>query len=127
MFKAILNYIAPKGIEENGAIQFAIKADVKLDESSFIRAGYSANGDIVLDRVDTVLCINESLLKFDEDKKPYVEIKIGPEEFEKRMVVTGLSDGINTEIKDGISLEDEIKAGMVDADKMSKKKKRRRH
>ncbi|MBD80694.1 MAG: efflux transporter periplasmic adaptor subunit [Crocinitomicaceae bacterium] len=125
-FNAELNYIAPKGIEENGAIQFEIKANVKLDTSSFIRAGYSANGDIVLDRVDSVICINESLLKF-EDKEPYVEVQTGGDEFEKRTVVTGLSDGINTEIKEGVSLEDEIKAGMIDVEEMEKKKGRRRH
>ena len=126
-FHAILNYIAPKGKEENGAIQFEIKADVKLDDSSFVRAGYSANGDIVLDKVDSVLCINESLLKFDEDKKPYVEVKTESGKTKKRSVTTGLSDGIITEITDGIALDDEIKAGMVDAAEMSKKKRRRRY
>jgi len=60
-FDAELEYIAPKGKEENGAIQFEIKADVKLKENSFIRAGYSANADIVLDRKDSVMVIPKAL------------------------------------------------------------------
>ena len=114
-FDARLNYIAPKGKEENGAIQFDIKAQVSLEDSNFVRAGYSANADIVLDRVDSVLCINESLLKFEEDK-PYVEIEIAPQEFEKRYIKTGLSDGIKVEILEGISDGDAIKSRMVPAD-----------
>ncbi|UTW60959.1 efflux RND transporter periplasmic adaptor subunit [bacterium SCSIO 12741] len=114
-FDARLSYIAPKGKEENGAIQFDIKAQVNLQDSNFVRAGYSANADIVLDRVDSVLCINESLLKFEEDK-PYVEVEIGPQEFEKRFIKTGLSDGIKVEILDGITATDQIKSRMVPAD-----------
>lgn len=121
-FSAVLKYIAPKGVEENGAVQFAIKADVAIDTSNFIRAGYSANADIVLDRRDSVLCINESLLKF-EDDTPYVEVQVGPEEFEKRYVKLGLSDGIKTEVLDGVTLTDNIKSGMIDADQQKKKGK----
>ncbi|PIX06651.1 MAG: efflux transporter periplasmic adaptor subunit, partial [Flavobacteriales bacterium CG_4_8_14_3_um_filter_35_10] len=71
-FKAKLNFIAPKGTEENGAVQFKIKADVKLDDNYFIRAGYSANASIILEQKDSVLSIKESLLKFDKKtEKPY--------------------------------------------------------
>ncbi|NQW35671.1 MAG: efflux RND transporter periplasmic adaptor subunit [Flavobacteriales bacterium] len=109
-FKAKLNFIAPKGTEENGAVQFKIKADVKLDKDYFIRAGYSANASIILDRRDSVLSIKESLLKFDKKtEKPYVEIKKGDQEFEKRDVELGLSDGINVEVLKGVGPEDEIK------------------
>ncbi len=114
-FDATLSYIAPKGKEENGAIQFDIKAQVNLSDSNFVRAGYSANADIVLDRVDSVLCINESLLKFEEDK-PYVEIETSFQEFEKRFIETGLSDGIKVEIKEGIAPDDQIKSRMIPAD-----------
>lgn len=114
-FAATLNYIAPKGKEQDGAIQFDIKADVSLSDSSFVRAGYSANGDIVLERVDSVLCINEALLKF-EDKKVYVEVKTGEEQFEKRFIKTGLSDGIITQVLEGISENDELKVGMIDVE-----------
>ena len=58
-FNAVLKYIAPKGKVENGAIQFEIKADVLLKKDQFIRSGYSANANIVLDRRDSVLTIPE--------------------------------------------------------------------
>jgi HlyD family secretion protein len=107
-FDANLEHISPKGVEENGAIQFEIKADVKLRDDRFIRAGYSANADIVLDRVDSVLVISESLLQFDEDTV-FVEIEIGPQQYEKKLIETGLSDGINIEIKSGLTKDDKIK------------------
>jgi HlyD family secretion protein len=108
VFDAKLQYISPKGVKENGAIQFEIKADVVLDDSVFIRAGYSANADIVLNRVDSVLAVEESLLQF-ENKKPFVEVKIDSMNFEKRFIETGLSDGIKVEVKSGINPEDKLK------------------
>jgi len=107
-FDATLEHISPKGAEVNGAVQFEIKADVSLRDDQFIRAGYSANADIVLDRVDSVLAISESLLKYDEDTT-YVEIEVSPQEFEKRIIKTGLSDGINIEVISGIEKSDKIK------------------
>ncbi len=107
-FDANLEHISPKGVEENGAIQFEIKADVELRNDQFIRAGYSANADIVLDRVDSVLVISENLLQFDEDTV-FVEVEIGPQQYEKKLVETGLSDGINIEIKSGLTKDDKIK------------------
>ncbi len=107
-FSASLEHISPKGIEENGAIQFEIKANVNLQEDQFIRAGYSANAKVVLDRTDSVLAIPESLLQFDKDSA-FVEIEIAPQQFEKRYIKTGLSDGINVEVKSGLSMEDKIK------------------
>lgn len=107
-FHASLEYISPKGVEEKGAIQFEIRAKVKLKRSHFLRAGYSANADIVLDKRDNILAINESLLQFDSDK-PFVEVAIGPQQFEKRSIQTGLSDGINIEIVSGLEKTDKIK------------------
>jgi len=107
-FDAILEYIAPKGVEEKGVIQFEIKAKLKLKSSHFIRAGYSANADIVLDRKDNVLAINESLLQF-ESETAFVEIETAPQQFEKRYIKLGLSDGINIEVISGITEKDKIK------------------
>jgi len=107
-FKASLEYISPKGLEEKGAIQFEIRAKVKLKQSHFLRAGYSAIADIVLERRDKVLAINESLLQFDSDK-PFVEVATGPQQFEKRSIQTGLSDGINIEIVSGLEKTDKVK------------------
>lgn len=108
-FAARLEYIAPKGVEENGAIQFEIKADVELKQSQFIRAGYSANADIVLEKRDSVLAINESLLHFDGDTT-YVEVETAPQTYEKRVIKTGLSDGLVIEVLEGLSDTDKIKA-----------------
>ena len=107
-FNAQLEYISPKGVEENGAIQFVIKARVLLDSADFIRAGYSANADIVLSRRDSVLSIKEKLLQF-EDGNPYVEVATGDQIFERREVKLGLSDGINVEILEGVDADSEIK------------------
>jgi len=109
-FDAELEYISPKGKEENGAIQFEIKADVKLKKDAFIRAGYSANADIVLERKDSVMVIPESLIKFEkEGDSAYVEIEIQPQVFEKRYIKTGLSDGVNIEVKEGLEIKDKLK------------------
>jgi HlyD family secretion protein len=107
-FDAKLEHIAPKGVEENGAIQFEIRAAVELKDSVFIRAGYSANADIVLARKDSVLSIPESLLQFEKDSA-YVEVEVGPQKFDKRFIKTGLSDGINIEIVSGLNNSDKIK------------------
>ncbi len=109
-FDAVLEYVSPKGKEENGAIQFEIKADVKLKQTAFIRAGYSANADIVLERKDSVMVIPESLIKFErEGDSAYVEIETQPQIFEKRYIKTGLSDGVNIEVKEGLEVKDKIK------------------
>lgn len=122
-FDANLEYVSPKGKEENGAIQFEIKAAVKLKDKVFIRAGYSANADIVLDRRDSVMVIEESLLKFNKDTA-YVEVetKTQPQTFEKRNVKTGLSDGINIEILSGLDKKDKLKGKQVEDVKDATKK-----
>jgi len=109
-FDAVLDYIAPKGKLENGAIQFEIKGTLHKADTTFIRAGLSANASIILARADSVLSIKEALVQFDEKtKKPFVEVKIGEKEFERRDVTLGISDGLDVEVKDGLSEEDEIK------------------
>lgn len=107
-FDARLEYIAPKGLEENGAIQFLVKAAVSLKADQFVRAGYSATADVVLDRRDSVLAIDESLLQFEEDSA-FVEIEVGDQQFERREIKLGLSDGIKVEVIEGINEEDKIK------------------
>ncbi len=109
-FDAELDYISPKGVNDNGAIQFTIRANVKLKDDVFIRSGYSANADIVLDRRDSVLAISESLLIMSDDTDTvYVEVEKGDQEFEQVQVEVGLSDGINIEILKGIDVETKIK------------------
>lgn len=110
-FEAVLDYIAPKGIVENGAIQFDIKGTLKnLDETTFIRAGLSANASIILDKAENVMAIKEALVQYDpETKQPYVEVETGNQNFERRDVKLGLSDGIFVQVLEGISESDNIK------------------
>jgi len=112
-FDSKLEYISPKGVEDNGAIKFEIKAKVKLKEDFFIRSGYSATVDIVLERLDSVLAIKESLIEFKNDSA-FVEIEKEPQIFEKRNIQLGLSDGINIQVLSGVTLEDKIKQKIVE-------------
>ncbi len=109
-FDAILQYIAPKGIAENGAIQFEIKASLTNKDDTFIRAGLSANASIILEKADKVLAIKEALIQFDsKTQKPFVEVEKTNQKFERRDLVLGVSDGIYVEIKSGITPKDKIK------------------
>jgi len=109
-FDAILNYIAPKGKTENGAIQFEIKGALKNRDTTFIRAGLSANASIILDKAENTLAIKESLVQFDEKtKKSFVEVETSPQKFEKQNIELGVSDGIYVQVKSGIKKDDKIK------------------
>ena len=109
-FPAVLTFVAPKGVEENGAVQFTIKADVIIDSSTKIRAGYSANAEIEIESKDSILVIKEALLQFNRiTEKPFVELLEDNGTFKKKNIEIGLSDGINVEIIDGVEEGDKIK------------------
>lgn len=107
-FTALLEYISPKGVEDQGTIKFQIRAAVTLSDKLFLRANYSANADIVLDKREDVLAINEGNLLI-ENGQHFVEVEVAPQQFEKRKVETGLSDGINIEILSGLKEGEKIK------------------
>lgn len=107
-FNAALEFISPKGVEDNGAIQFEIRAAVALDPSDFIRAGFSANADVVLDERLDVLTLAESLVQY-EGAQAYVEVQTSPQQFERRDVDLGLSDGLTVEVLSGVALGDSVK------------------
>ena len=107
---ASLKFIAPKGTEEQGAVQFKIEADMVLNNSIFVRAGYSANASIVLDKKEDILALREALIQFDrKTQDPYVEVMTSDQKFERREVKLGISDGVNVEVLEGVSEEDQIK------------------
>ncbi len=109
-FDAKLKFVAPKGTEEGGAVQFKIEADLTLDEDTFIRAGYSANGSLVVEDKQEIMVIAEALLQFDNrTQQPYVEVEVSDQNFERRDITIGLSDGIKVEVLSGVSMEDKIK------------------
>jgi HlyD family secretion protein len=125
-FDGTLEYIAPKGKEVDGAIQFEIKATMVRKEGVFIRAGYSANADVVLEEKKQVLAIREALVQYDPAPpgqgsgggggpggdppkgKPFVEVETSSQKFVRRDIETFLSDGINVEVK-GVTETDKIK------------------
>lgn len=110
VFDAVLDYIAPKGKEENGAIQFEIKGTLTKNDTTFIRAGLSANASIILARADSVLAVKEALIQFDDDtKKPFVEVETSDQKFERRDVELGVSDGIYVEVRSGVNPDDKVK------------------
>ncbi|MDD2437959.1 MAG: efflux RND transporter periplasmic adaptor subunit [Massilibacteroides sp.] len=120
-FNAVLEYVSPKGVEKNGAIQFEIKAAVSIPDQTFIRAGYSANAEIVLKRAENVLTIPESCVEFSGDSA-FVQIvkqETPEQKFEKKYVKTGLSDGIKIEIKEGVTTSDKIRGAAIDPNKKS--------
>ena len=119
-FDATLEYISPKGVEQNGANQFEIKAAIKVPDSVNIRSGYSANAEIVLDKASKVIAIPESTIEFSGDSTfVWVLTDSVPEQkFIRRQVTTGLSNGIKLEIKKGLTMKEKVRG----AEKTDKKK-----
>jgi len=117
-FDASLEYISPKAVESNGANQFEIKAAVKLEEGGKIRSGYSANAEIVLASADNVLSVPESAIEFSGDSTfVYVVKGEGKDKtYERTNVTTGLSDGVNIEIKKGITDKDKVRGPEIITD-----------
>lgn len=115
-FQAVLEYVSPKGEEKNGAIQFEIKAAVSLPDTAFVRAGYSANAEIVLKRAENVLTIPESTVEFRGDSAfvQLVKQEKPMQIFERHPIKTGLSDGIKIEVKEGLTSSDKIRGAAVD-------------
>ena len=123
-FDAALEYVSPKAVESNGANQFEIKAAVSMPtassdgKSSTLRSGYSANAEIVLAQAQNVLSIPESAVEFSGDST-FVYIIKGDgakKTYERKQVVTGLSDGVNIEIKKGIGQKDKVRGPQVVTD-----------
>ena len=121
-FDAALEYISPKAVESNGTNQFEIKAAVKLTEGGKIRAGYSANAEIVLARADKVLTVPESAIEFSGDSTFVYVIKGEGKNktYDRTYVETGLSDGVNIEIKKGVTTKDKVRGPEVIADDKEK-------
>ncbi len=110
---ARLEYVSPKAAEENGVIMFEVKAAVKIPEDIFVRAGYSANANILIESRENVLTLPESTLEF-EGEKTYVQVLTGPEDaeeqiFERREVSVGLSNGIDIEITEGLAADEKVR------------------
>ena len=113
-FDALLEYIAPKATEQNGANQFEIKAALTVPDTVTIRSGYSANAEIVLDHATGTLAIPEGAVEFSGDSTfVYVLTDSVPaQQFERRPVRVGMSDGIHIAILDGLTAQDRVRNGV---------------
>lgn len=107
-FAASLEFVSPKGVEEEGSVKFAIEASILNDSSVFLRAGYSASADIILAKKSQVLSLMERDVIFEGDSM-FVELRTGDQTYEKIQVQTGLSDGIFIEVIQGIDSTKEVR------------------
>lgn len=107
-FDATLEFIAPKGLDEEGTVKFEVRAAIKPSKEIFLRAGYSANADIILDRRKGVVAIKERDIIFEKDKT-YIEVQTGDRQFQKKPVKLGLSDGILVEIVEGVDTTTQVR------------------
>lgn len=110
-FDATLEYISPKGVEENGANQFEIKAAVTVPDTVTVRSGYSANASIVLKSARGVVTVPESILEFSGDTS-FVHVltdSVPRQAFDRRRVELGMSDGISIEVKSGIAEGEQLR------------------
>ena len=125
-FNAALEYISPKATESNGANQFEIKAAVSVGSKAVsgvasgatLRSGYSANAEIVLVRADNVLTVPESAIEFSGDSTFVYVVKPAKDkpEYVRTQVVTGLSDGVNIQIKSGLKKDDKVRGPQIITD-----------
>nr|WP_290427143.1 efflux RND transporter periplasmic adaptor subunit [Coprobacter tertius] len=119
-FGARLEYISPKGTEENGTVFFEIKAAASIPDSVFVRAGYSANAEIILDSRKDVLSIPESSVEFSGDSTFVYLLKDSiskPPVFKRHAVKVGLSDGINIQVLSGLNSKDKVRGNKIIANK----------
>lgn len=110
-FDALLEYISPKGVEENGANLFEIKAAITVPDTVQIRSGYSANAEIVLSKADKVLTVPESVVEFSNGSS-FVHVmtdSVPEQKFKKQQIKIGISDGIKIEVKKGVTIKDKIR------------------
>ena len=110
-FDAVLEYISPKAVLNNGANQFEIRAAVKPQQDNKIRSGYSANAELTLESAEHVLAIPESALEFSGDST-FVYVKNGTS-YDRRAITTGLSDGINIVVTSGLKEGEKVRGTKV--------------
>lgn len=127
-FPGKVTMIAPKGTDENGTIKFPIEGDVMNPNNEYIRAGFSANGEIVLSSQKNALLLDESLIQYEKQggkDKPFVDVKQKDGSFKKVYVKLGASDGINVQILSGLDKNADVKVwNPSDKDKKELKEKK---
>lgn len=117
-YVASIEYIAPKSTEENGSNTFEVKAALSLNDSTQLRAGYSANAAVVLQRESHTLTVPESCIEWVGDSTfVYVLTSDNPQTFTRTPVVTGISDGVNIAVKQGIDSDVKLRGNKLEEKK----------
>src|SRR5690606_15693592 len=125
-FQGVLNYISPSGVDTSGIVQFEIKADVDLKKDIFLRANYSANAEVILSEAKNAVALESAHIRYDDKGNAYVEVlKPGAEKYkdpvyQKKIIKTGISDGVYTEIKSGLKKGDKVKIFNTDLEEDKK-------
>lgn len=111
---ANVEYISPKGTVNNGSTQYEVKAAIELPAGTFIRSGYSANGEVILSEVKDALSLPEKCIEFEGDSTfVYIVTSENPQQFEKKAVKTGISDGVNINIKKGVTMKQKVRGNII--------------
>jgi len=97
-----LTRISLTGRDEENATIFPVEIAVLPAEGTLLRAGYSANAQVIIERRSDILIIPERVVRFEEGGA-FVTVRLGPDETEEREISTGLSDGISVEVLDGLA------------------------
>src|SRR5438552_4629260 len=100
--------IAPKSKTAEGATLFDVEVALRPGSGVTMRAGYSANADIVVTEKPDVLLIPERLVTFGEGKATVEVPPPGEGEPVKKEIKVGLSDGMSIEVADGLKLKDQV-------------------
>ncbi len=112
---AYIEYISPKGIDENGSNTFEIKAALEVPDSIQLRAGYSANGSVILNKAEQVLTIPESVIEFSADSTFIYCLtdSVPTQQFERRAIKTGISNGVNIQVLEGLTANECLRGNEV--------------
>jgi len=100
-FTGVVTTIYPIPIEVGGVVVYRVKIELEVPQDSGIKVGMSASADIILAKRSNVLLVPDRAIKKDSEGRPVVEVMVD-EQIEERPVVTGISDGFNTEIISGL-------------------------
>ncbi|MDO5035582.1 MAG: efflux RND transporter periplasmic adaptor subunit [Porphyromonas sp.] len=115
-FPAVVEYISPKGVDKSGTILYEIKAALTSNDLEGIRAGFSSNAEVELNRVEGVMSVPESCITYDAGRA-YVHVSTNggnsEKDFEPREVVLGLSDGLTVEVKSGLNGDEQLRGNRL--------------
>jgi len=102
-----LSRISPKAKKQDNTTLFDLEVEILETGSKALRAGYSANAEIIISKKDSILIIPERLVTFLADTAR-VEIQDSTGKINFKDIKTGLSDGLNIEVAEGLALGEKV-------------------